>query len=137
MTHTREAAGGDVAITVATATLKDMQWLADRPNGEGMVVTCYAATSVSSGVRPLWREHLKNEVKRVDEILADAPPARAEFHGNVAAIETVLASRRPASTRGMAVFAAAQRNLLQAYALASPVPNRLVVNEEPYLVPLA
>jgi hypothetical protein len=36
----------------------------------------------------------------------------------------------------MAVFAASQRNHLQAYALASPVPNRLVVNEEPYLVPL-
>jgi len=36
----------------------------------------------------------------------------------------------------MAVFAASGHDLLQAYALTSPVPNRLVINEEPYLVPL-
>ncbi|MBI3050453.1 MAG: hypothetical protein HYY76_19335 [Acidobacteria bacterium] len=127
---------GRVAITVVTPTLNDVQWLADHAGGEGMVVSCYANTSVSPGVRPLWREHLKNEVKRIDETLADAPAARAEFHRNVAAIEAVLSSRRLASARGVAVIAASQRSLLWTYALASPVPNRLVVNEEPYLVPL-
>jgi hypothetical protein len=49
-----------VATTVVTPTFKDVQWLADRPRGEGMVVSCYVDTSVVSGVRPLWREHLKN-----------------------------------------------------------------------------
>jgi protein required for attachment to host cells len=116
--------------------LSDVQWLADHKTGEGMVVTCYADTSVTGGVRPLWREHVKNEVKRMDETLADSPAARAEFHRNVAAIETVLSNRRLASARGVAVFASSQRNLLRTYALASPVPHRLVVNEEPYLVPL-
>ena len=125
-----------MAITVVTPTLKDVQWLADHPRGEGMVVSCYADTSVSSGVRPLWREHLKSEVKRIDETLADAPAARAEFHHNITAIEAVLSSRRLANVRGVAVFAASERNLLQTYALASSVPHRLVVNEEPYLVPL-
>jgi peptide subunit release factor 1 (eRF1) len=124
-----------VAITVLTPTLKDVQWLADHPRGEGMVVSCYADCSVAAGVRPLWREHLKNEVKRIEETFADAPAAR-EFHGNVTAIEAVLSSRRLATARGVAVFAASERHLLQTYALASPVPNRLVVNEEPYLVPL-
>jgi len=136
MTGAHGVAGGNVAITVVTPTFKDVQWLADHPRGDGMVVSCYADTSVSSGVRPLWREHLKNEVKRIDETLADAPAARAEFHRNIAAIEAVLASRRPASTRGMAVFAASQQDLLRSFTLASPLPNRLVVNEEPYLVPL-
>ena len=136
MTGTQDVAGGDVAITVLTPTLKDIQWLADHPRGEGMVVSCYADTSVSSGVRSLWREHLKNEVKRIDETLAGAPAARTEFHRNVSAIEAVLSRRRTASTRGMAVFAASQRELVHAYALASAVPNRLVVDEEPYLVPL-
>ena len=92
-----------MAITVVTPTLKDVQWLADHPTGEAMVVSCYADTSVSSGVRPLWREHLKSEVKRIDETLADASAARAEFHRNVAAIEAVLSSRRLASARGVAV----------------------------------
>jgi peptide subunit release factor 1 (eRF1) len=36
----------------------------------------------------------------------------------------------------MAVFAASQRHFFQAYALSSAVPNRLVVDEKPYLVPL-
>jgi hypothetical protein len=121
---------------IATPTLKDVQGLADHPRGEGMVVSCYVDASVSSGVRSLWREHLKNEVKRIGETLADDPAARAVFQGNIAAIEKVLASRRLASTRGMAVFAASQQNLLQSFTLAIPVPNRLIVNEEPYLVPL-
>ncbi|HEY5619436.1 MAG TPA: hypothetical protein VIK60_15960 [Vicinamibacterales bacterium] len=125
-----------MAITVVTPTLKDVKWLADHPRGEGMVVSCYADTSVTSGVRPLWREHLKSEVKRIGETLADAPAARAEFYQNITAIEAVLSSRRLASVRGVAVFAASERNLLQTYALASSVPNRLFVNEEPYLVPL-
>ena len=125
-----------VAITVMNPTFKDAQWLSDHAKGEGMVVSCYADTSVSAGVRPLWREHLKNEVKRIDEALPDDPAARTAFHGNIAAIESVLSSRRPVSAHGMAVFAASQRNLLHAYALTSVVPNRLVVNEEPYLVPL-
>lgn len=125
-----------MAITVSTPTFKDAQWLADRPRGEGMVVSCYADTSVSSGVRPLWREHLKNEVKRLDEELASSPDARNEFHRNVAIIERLLSTKRPAAARGLAVFAAAQRGLVCAYTLGTPPPNRLVVDEEPYLMPL-
>lgn len=127
---------GNLAITVVTPTLKDVQWLADHPRGEGMVVSCYADTSVSSGVRPLWHEHLKDEVKRIDEALGDAPAARAAFHRHIAAIEAVLSTRRPVSARGVAVFAGSQRDLVHAYALSSTAPNRLVVDEEPYLVPL-
>jgi peptide subunit release factor 1 (eRF1) len=124
-----------VATTVVNPTFNDAQWLSDHAGGEGMVVSCYADTS-PSGVRSLWREHLKNEVKRIDETLSGDPAAISAFHQNIAAIEAVLSSRRLVSARGMAVFAAFQRNLLQAYALASVVPNRLVINEEPYLVPL-
>jgi len=121
--------------TVLNPTFNDAQWLSDHAAGEGMVVSCYADTS-PSGVRPLWREHLKNEVKRIDETLSGNPAAATAFHRNIAAIESVLSSRRPMNARGMAVFAASQRNLLQAYALASVVPNRLVIDEDPYLVPL-
>jgi hypothetical protein len=86
-------------------------------------------------VRPLWREHLKNEVQRIDNTLSGNPAATDAFHRNIAAIEGVL-SRRRVSARGMAIFAACEQNLLQVYALSSVVPNRLVVDEEPYLVPL-
>jgi hypothetical protein len=124
-----------VATTVLNPTLKDAQWLSDHVEGKGMVVSCYADTS-PAGVRPLWREHLKNEVKRIDETLSGNAAAIQAFHRNVAAIEAVLSSRRPVAARGMAIFAASERNLLQVYALASVVPNRLVIDEEPYLLPL-
>jgi peptide subunit release factor 1 (eRF1) len=124
-----------VATTVLNPTFKDAQWLSDHVEGAGMVVSCYADTS-PAGVRPLWREHLKNEVKRIDETLSGHAAAIHAFHRNVAAIEAVLSSRRPVAARGMAIFAASERNLLQVYALASVVPNRLVIDEEPYLLPL-
>lgn len=124
-----------MATTVLNPTFKDAQWLSDHVEGEGMVVSCYADTS-PAGVRPLWREHLKNEVKRIDETLSGNAAAIHAFHRNIAAIEAVLSSRRPVAARGMAIFAASERNLLQVYALASVVPNRLVVDEEPYLLPL-
>lgn len=125
-----------MATTVLNPNLKDVQWLSDHAKGEGMVVSCYADTSVSAGVRPLWREHLKNEVKRIEATLAADSAARAEFQRNVAAIESVLSNRRPVNAHGMAVFAGSRPDLLQGYVLASAVPNRLVVDEEPYLVPL-
>ena len=123
-----------MATTVVPPTFKNVQWLADHPRGEGLIVSCYADTSVS-GVRSLWREELKNEVKRIEETLAERPAARTSFERNMSAAETLL-DRRPPDAQGMAVFAAVERDLLQVYPLSVPVPNRLVVDEEPYLVPL-
>jgi hypothetical protein len=95
-----------VATTVVNPTFKDAQWLSDHAGSEGMVVSCYPDTS-PSGLRPPLARTSENEVKRIDETLS----------GN---------------SDGMAIFAASQHNLLQAYALASAVPNRLVIDEEPY-----
>jgi hypothetical protein len=125
-----------VATTVATLRFADVQWLADHPRGEGMVVSCYADMSVSAATRQLWREHLDNEIRRIEDELGTDTAARSLFQRNVAAIVAALSSRRARSARGMAVFAAVQRDLVHGYALAVPVANRLVVDEEPYLMPL-
>lgn len=125
-----------MATAVANPTLEDVQWLADHPRAEGLIVSCYADTSVSSAVRPLWHEHFKDEVKRIDEGLGGDPAAGAAFQQSVAAIDDVLTNHRPASARGMAVFADVRRGLTRGFALTVPVANRLVVDEEPYLVPL-
>jgi len=125
-----------VATTVANLTFTDVQWLADRAGGEGMVVSCYADTSVSSGVRSLWREHLRNEVKRIEETLTGDAAARRSFERDIAAIKAALSSSRLRSARGVAIFAAVRRDLVHGYALTVPVANRLVVDEEPYLMPL-
>ena len=125
-----------MATTVVTPTFKDVQWLVDRPRGEGMVVSCYADTSVTSAVRPLWREHLRDEVKRISDTFPADSTERTVLLQNVAAIETALSNRRTSGARGVAVFASVQRDLVHAYALMVPLANRLTIDEEPYLVPL-
>lgn len=72
---------GPVPITVVNPSFKDVQWLSDHARGQGMVVRCYADTSVSPGVRPRWREHLKNEVKRIDEPVPKRHRAAGELWG--------------------------------------------------------
>jgi hypothetical protein len=127
--------GEFVSTTITEPTLKDVQCLADQPTGFGLIVSCYADTSVAAGTRPLWHEHLKNEVRRMDGLLGNDPAARVLFHRNIAAVEEVLSARSVAA-QGMAVFAAVQRGLVQGFALPVPVANRLVVDEERYVVPL-
>jgi hypothetical protein len=97
-----------VATTVLNPTVKDARWLSDHVEGEGMVVSCCADTS-PAGVRPLWREHLTNEVKRIDATLSGSAAAIHAFHRNIAAIEAVLSGRRPVAARGMAIASFPER----------------------------
>lgn len=117
-------------------TDRDVQWLVDRPRGEGQIVSCYADISVDGAVRPLWREFLDDEVKRIGDAFATDDAARRIFEQNITGIRKALSSRRAASAKGMAVFASAQRDFIQAFTIGVPVVNRLVVNEEPYVMPL-
>jgi len=55
-----------MAMTVTTPTRNDVQWLADRPRGEGTIGRCCADTSVAGGVRPVWREHPRGEVQQLE-----------------------------------------------------------------------
>jgi hypothetical protein len=125
-----------MATTLMNVTLADVQWLADRPRGAGMVVSCYADTSISAGVRPLWREHLNNEVQRIEQRLAPDAPAMQQVRRNIDVIEATLESPAARRAKGMAVFAAAARDMVRAFVLTAPVPNRIVIDEDAYLVPL-
>jgi hypothetical protein len=123
-----------VATAVMNPTLKDIQWLVEHPQGEGMVVSCYADVSVAAGIRPLWREHLKDEAQRIEQTLAHDPDAIRTFRQHIEMIRATLSSPAAAKAHGMAVFVQGDR--VRAFVLATPVANRLVVDEEPYLVPL-
>lgn len=115
---------------------KDYQVLLDRPRGVGMVVSCYADTSVAEGFEPHWRQHLKAEATRIRGLLAGEPKALEEFERQLEAIRRALEAPEARRARGMAVFGASGWD--QALALSSdePYEGRLVVDEEPYLVPL-
>ena len=56
-----------------------IQVLLDHPKGEGMIVSCYADTSVTEGFVSLWSQHLKNEASAIEQRLAHDHQARARF----------------------------------------------------------
>ena len=48
-----------------------IQVLLDHPKGEGMIVSCYADTSVTEGFVSLWSQHLKNEASAIERALRE------------------------------------------------------------------
>jgi hypothetical protein len=116
-------------------TLPDVQLLLDW-KGEGMVVSCYADTSLAAGFQSFASQRFKNEVAEIERLLADDPEARRRFHEDAAIIRVALDRAPSEGTRGLAIFSAATRGLFIGFALTQPVKDRLVLDEAPYLVPL-
>jgi len=113
-----------------------IQVLLDHPKGQGMIVSCYADTSMTDGFQWLWSQHLKNEASAIEQRLEDEPQARARFARDLEVIRHTLEQPAVQQTRGMALFSASDQGLFRAFSLAVPVTNRLVLDEAPYLVPL-
>ena len=113
-----------------------IQVLLDHPKGQGMIVSCYADTSMTDGFQWLWSQRLKNETGAIEQRLKDDPQARARFDRDLDIIRHTLEQPAVQRTRGMAIFSASDQGLFRAFSLGVPVADRLVVDEAPYLVPL-
>lgn len=113
----------------------DLQVLLDRSRGAGMVVSCYANTAVVEGFEPHWRQPMKDEARRARAALAGDPAAVGEFDRQLELIRGQLESAPRRAARGTAVFAAAGWDRALALDCEVPFETRLVVDEEPYLVP--
>jgi peptide subunit release factor 1 (eRF1) len=125
--------GGQFMIDV---TQDAIQVLLDHPRAKGMIVSCYANTSMTGGFQWLWSQHLKNEASAIEQRLKNDHQARARFARDLEIVRRVLEAPAVQSTRGMAVFCAADEGLLRTFSLGLPVTDRLVLDETPYLVPL-
>jgi peptide subunit release factor 1 (eRF1) len=125
-----------VSTTVLEApTFAAAQWLMDHSRGQGLIVSCYADTSVS-GVRSHWREHLADELRRIEGQMADDPEARRALARDMEVVRAILSGPAAKQAKGMAVFVNVDRDFARTYPLDTPVANRLVVDEELYIVPL-
>jgi hypothetical protein len=109
--------------------------LLDSVDGEGMIVSCYARLTPGAVGAPAWSSQLKNEASVILRRLDD-DTARARFSTELALIQRTLAEIRMPKARGVAIFSASRRGLLRVLPLAVPIADRLVLDEEPYLVPL-
>ena len=121
---------------MAALTREHIQVLLDQPGGRGMVVSCYADTSVAEGFQAHWLQPFKTEASRIRQLLAEDHQARLEFERDLEAIRRALESPEARQARGMAVFSAAARDFFLALPSEVPFENRLVVGDEPYVVPL-
>jgi peptide subunit release factor 1 (eRF1) len=110
--------------------------LLDQPRAQGMVLSCYADTSVAAGFEQHWRQPFKAEASAIRQRLAEDQRARAEFERNLEAVRHALESPEARHARGMAVFSAAERGFFVALPASEPYENQLVIDEDPYVVPL-
>jgi hypothetical protein len=91
---------------------------------------------VSEGFAWHWLQPFKTEVSRIGRQLAGDPQARREFERNVDTIRRALESPVARQARGIAVFCSMGRGFFLALPASEPYENRLVVAEQPYVVPL-
>ncbi len=120
---------------VPALTFTDVQVLLDRPKAAGAIVSAYIDTS-QAGYSSTWVQRLNTEIAQVEQRLGDDSQARQRFARDVAVIRRVLDSAPARRARGMVVFSAADENMLEVFVLGVPVKDRVVLDEEAYLVPL-
>ena len=121
---------------MAALTREHIQVLLDQPGGHGMVVSCYADTSVAEGFQAHWLQRFKTEASQIRQLMAGDHQAHLEFERDLEAIRRALESPEARQARGMAVFSAAGRDFFLALPSEVPFEDRLVVGDEPYVVPL-
>jgi hypothetical protein len=117
-------------------TLTDLQPLLNQFKGEGSMISCYIDLSAKPGIPVKWPAPFKAKVAAVKEMLANDAPAWHQFEENFQAVGRALTQPEASHARGLAVFAARQRDFFRSYALDVPVENDLIVHGSPYLVPL-
>jgi hypothetical protein len=64
----REVHRGEAMIDV---TQDAVQVLLDHPKGQGMIVSCYADTSMTGELQWLWSQHLKNGASAIEQQLTN------------------------------------------------------------------
>lgn len=121
---------------MAALTREHIQVLLDQPGGRGMVISCYADISVAEGFQAHWLQPFKIEASRIRQLFAEDHRSRLEFERDLEAIRQALESPEARQARGMAVFSAAARDFFLALLSEVPFENRLVVDDELYVVPL-
>lgn len=136
MTQAQNTIPNPAAVAADRPSQATIQVLLDRLRGAGMVASCYVDASVIDGFGRAWPTRVDEEARRVRARLAGDPARAAEFERHIEAIRRALEVPPSGRARGMAVFSADGGRSVMALGSAEPFEDRLVVDEEAYLVPL-
>lgn len=115
-------------------TRDDLEILLDTPQQLDYVVSAYADLTVRDGFRHFASTELANIARAADVALSEAE-ARKVLDEHVGPILREVEHAKP-GTRGLAAFSAPGRGLFHVVALNFPVENKLVLDEDPFVLPL-
>lgn len=115
-------------------TRRDIEILLDTPDRKDYIVSAYADMRVKDGFHRYANVQVRNQAREANLVLSESE-ARKVLDANVAAIERAIADADPAA-KGLAVFSGVERKLFHAVNLDFHVDNYLVIDEDPYVLPL-
>jgi peptide subunit release factor 1 (eRF1) len=116
-------------------TRQEIEILLDTPDQRDYVVSAYADMTVKDGFNRYVDLQLKNQARAAGEALGESK-ARKDLEANIAAILEAVRGQADPSARGLAVFSSVARGLRRVLPLDFPVADRLVIDEEPFLLPI-
>jgi len=116
-------------------TRREIEILLDSPDQRDYVVSAYADMTVKDGFARHVDLHLRNQARAAEEALATAG-ARKSLEVNIEAIRRTVQDNGHPSSKGLAVFSSVARGLHHVVPLDFPVEDRLVIDEEPFILPL-
>jgi protein required for attachment to host cells len=115
-------------------TRPELEILLDAPGRRDFVVSAFVDLRVKDGFRSFAATHRRNQARAAHEALAGAD-ARKALDEDLEAIAAAVSAADPAA-RGLAVFSGKSRGLFHAVSLDFPVEDRLVIDEDPFVLPL-
>ena len=118
-------------------TRREIEILLDTPNEHNYVVSAYADMTVKDGFSRHVDIHLRNQAREVSEALAEGK-ATKDLDANLEVIRQLVQNQAQATPaiKGLAVFSCVARKLRHVVPLNFPVENRLIIDEEPFILPL-
>jgi hypothetical protein len=116
-------------------TRGEIEVLLETPDQQDYVVSAYLDLTVQNGFERTVDQHLRNQEKEVGAALTEAK-ARKDLEANLDVIRRAARAETVGASRGLAVFSSVARGLHHVIPLGFSVASRLVIDEEPYLLPL-
>lgn len=117
-----------------TLTRQEIEILLDSPDQRDYVVSAYADLTVQGGFARHVEQHLRNQARAVKAALAESD-ARKDLDANLEVIREAIGRADP-TAKGLAVFSSVARGLRHVIPLGFSVENRLIIDEEPFILPL-
>jgi protein required for attachment to host cells len=115
-------------------TRRDIEILLDTPDRRDYVVSAFVDLRVKDGFRRDVDVTLRNLAREANDALREAK-ARKSLEANIEPIVRAATTADP-SAKGLAVYSSVARGLKHSVPLDFPVETRLVIDEEPFVLPL-